>query len=596
MKSVVTDFNPKCIVTDGALYIDDGFKEAIGKEARDAVHIVCWWHQRENVLKKIGIKKELGRVLLRMAYARSKKDITALKRRAEAIATKDVEILALESYKKMIKNCAKNALFCLKVFTGGTVTNSFSESMNNLLRRAELNPKYPMLTILRYIDNFTVQHNCPKHHRFPSSFESLSVLEDEVLDKLTVGALCKCKRIVQNRIKQCQLVRHKGKLCVREERVIRYWEQLHLRRLRGRWRGFDNTAYWEVKHSKDGFGFECSCNAPIYSGMPCPHIFLYAEKMHKKIPVSSFNSRFYIPDDTESNDDQPSISLPEPEEGDDNMDKDMCSEEAEDSCVQDSEQIQTDTVCKVSKLKLDTLDEITLYEQLRKVCVDLTGLYAMPEWTEQASEIKQWCLQASDGLVLGCMSSVTTNITEENAGAVVLNGIQLKTDLGNAHIKRICDNIHIADATMDSTFASPEMCEFRGHLMGVMIKIILVHRVKPDMVLFFNQELQKQVSCLLEKSRTARTTRVASLKPTYGILSSDSYINIPTAVAEFCKKSLIEASNRGVRLSVLLKASDCNKSAKPPARSKKRSRTCDLTPIHPRKRLKSSLYTFLPGP
>ena len=106
------------------------------------------------------------------------------------------------------------------------------------------------------------------------------------------------------------------------------------------------------------------------------------------------------------------------------------------------------------------------------------------------------------------------------------------------------------------------------------------------------------MSRLLAKSRMARTTRVASLKPAYGILTSDSYINIPAAVAEWCKKSLIEASNRGVILSVLLKANDCS-SAKPPnthRKNKKRSRPSDLTLIGPRKRMKSSRYTFLPGP
>ena len=179
---------------------------------------------------------------------------------------------------------------------------------------------------------------------------------------------------------------------------------------------------------------------------------------------------------------------------------------------------------------------------------------------------------------------------------IAFDGIQLKSDLGNARIKRICDSLHITDAAMDSTFASPEMCEFRGDMIGVMIKIILVRRVKPEMVLLFNQELQRQVFRLLEKSRTARTTRVASLKPAYGILTSDSYISIPVAVAECCKKALIEASNRGVFLSVLLKANDCSNPPNTHRKNKKRSRPSDLTPIGPRKRMKSSRFTFLPEP
>ena len=145
----------------------------------------------------------------------------------------------------------------------------------------------------------------------------------------------------------------------------------------------------------------------------------------------------------------------------------------------------------MSKLKLENFEEITFYEQLRKVCDTLTGLYAMPEWTKQALEIKQWCLLGSDGLVLGCMSSVTNNLSGGDTSVIVFDGIQLKSDFGNARIKRICDSLHITDATMDSTFASPEMCEFRGDLTSVMIKMLLVRSVKPEMVLLFNQEFTK---------------------------------------------------------------------------------------------------------
>ena len=184
MVSVVPEFSPKCIVTDGALYIDDAFKEAVGKHARNAHHIVCWWHQHENVLKRTGIRKDFGKVLLRMTYARSKNEIAALKREAERIAPESINTLPLESYEKLIKNCAKNVLISLKLFTGGTVTNSFSESINNLLRTVGLKTKYPMLTILRYLDNFSVQHNCQKRHMLPSSFELLPILQDDVLDIL----------------------------------------------------------------------------------------------------------------------------------------------------------------------------------------------------------------------------------------------------------------------------------------------------------------------------------------------------------------------------------------------------------------------------
>ena len=67
IKQIVPSFNPKCIVTDGATYIESSFSSVLGPGAR---HIVCWWHQRQNVMKKIGIcKRKMARWFLKIAYA-----------------------------------------------------------------------------------------------------------------------------------------------------------------------------------------------------------------------------------------------------------------------------------------------------------------------------------------------------------------------------------------------------------------------------------------------------------------------------------------------------------------------------------------------
>ena len=97
----------------------------------------------------------------------------------------------------MLKNCSKTALIPLKVCTGGTVTNSNSESVNSLLRRAGLNTQYPMLTVLRYLDNFMHQHNNQMKHRFTPSHELLSVLSDDIIENVTTGALSHFKGRVQ---------------------------------------------------------------------------------------------------------------------------------------------------------------------------------------------------------------------------------------------------------------------------------------------------------------------------------------------------------------------------------------------------------------
>ena len=79
---------------NGALYIDTGIEEPFGNKA---LYVVCWCHEKENVLKKIGIKREKVRIFLRMTYAQDKK---TLARRTAAKAERDVEILAAKSLKK----------------------------------------------------------------------------------------------------------------------------------------------------------------------------------------------------------------------------------------------------------------------------------------------------------------------------------------------------------------------------------------------------------------------------------------------------------------------------------------------------------------
>jgi len=54
VKKNVPSFDPKCIVTDGATYINRAYVEATGKHP---VHIVCWWHKRKNARGKKGAQR-----------------------------------------------------------------------------------------------------------------------------------------------------------------------------------------------------------------------------------------------------------------------------------------------------------------------------------------------------------------------------------------------------------------------------------------------------------------------------------------------------------------------------------------------------------
>jgi len=241
--------------------------------------------------------------------------------------------------------------------------------------------------------------------------------------------------------------------------------------------------------------------------------------MKKKIPLQCFNPRFFKDSDVAAPIQQPLVRPPEPGriEYGDGIEEDLpalsvLEEDVDDD--DDYEEMDANTVARVRKLELATLDEITFYEQLRKACDDLTGLYAMPEWKENALQINRWSSSSSDGLALACMSLYSPNLSEEDASAIVFDGIRPTNADGDVQIKRICDNLHITDATMESTFVSHEMCEFRGELMATIIKVILVRRVCQNMILSFVQQFEKQISDLLEKSYRARTFCEASLKIT----------------------------------------------------------------------------------
>ena len=147
---------------------------------------------------------------MKMAYAHSKKRLQALEGKARRIVVEDVKVLANDSWEKMLQNSMNTAFISLKVFTAGTVTNSYSESINSVLRRPGLNTKYSMLTVLRYLDNFASEHNCRAKKRFSSSDELLSVISEDVIHCVTTGALCRFKYKVQKSIDHCTLSKTNG--------------------------------------------------------------------------------------------------------------------------------------------------------------------------------------------------------------------------------------------------------------------------------------------------------------------------------------------------------------------------------------------------
>jgi len=242
-------------VTDGAAYIDSSFSSAL--KTCNARHIVCWWHQRQNVLKGIGFRRKLGRTFLKIIYATNEQEL--YESVDEAIKIANEEETPIKSFDKLLRNWVNCCLKNLDVFTGATVTNSYSECVNRLLRRTGLTTGYPMLTVLRYLNNFCLQHYRKRVPSFSLDSDLRVFIGDDVLRTITAGALWKVKK---NYLKAC-------KCCKVLSGGSAIEETLKFHRGRGD-RPCFKKMIWKVNW-KDGKIPECSCKATLYGGVPCQY-------------------------------------------------------------------------------------------------------------------------------------------------------------------------------------------------------------------------------------------------------------------------------------------------------------------------------------
>jgi len=104
VKDKVPGFKPQTVVSDDASYIFKGFKSAMGR--KDTLHIVCWWHQRKNVLKDKGRKRNVGLIFLKMIRTIKKDDVSRLEGAAYKTAGPKMSKRAL--FKKRLERSKKN--------------------------------------------------------------------------------------------------------------------------------------------------------------------------------------------------------------------------------------------------------------------------------------------------------------------------------------------------------------------------------------------------------------------------------------------------------------------------------------------------------
>ena len=284
VQGVVPTFNPRCIITDGASYIGNSFKEAI---TSDVVHIVCWWHQRETTRGNYTGQKLLRRICLSIIRSSNKEEITLLKQKGKQIPLPKTIDAAKRDM--LLDNAEQNALINLKVFTGGTVTNSYSESINKLLRKAGLTQKFPMLSVLRSITNFAVQYKRRMAWPIAPTDKIRELVDTEVLDKVSNGALRAEKRLLSSAQSRCELKNIVQDGADVQETIT---HKAMSKKRKGKMIALKKIISWHVNWNQDKP--TCSCNALVYSGMPCGHLAVYANQLHKRLPLSCFNPRFFV--------------------------------------------------------------------------------------------------------------------------------------------------------------------------------------------------------------------------------------------------------------------------------------------------------------
>jgi len=84
--------------------------------------------------------------------------------------------------------------------------------------------------------------------------------------------------------------------------------------------------------------------------------------------------------------------------------------------------------------------------------------------------------------------------------------------------------LHINDATLDSTYPSEEMCQFRGKLKAIMIKFVVIHHACPNTLSKLVQQYEKSVNSIKDL-----------------VQSSDL---LPTCSNLYCKTSLVKRIKR----------------------------------------------------
>lgn len=294
VKECVREFDPECIITDGADFIHRAFTRAMEKEVW---HASCWWHRNRAVKRMFGKIGALAKNLQTMVYADS---VEELLERENFVTLKLNELknshprnasfrkCDLEKLYNILKDIGDHSFVTIPVFTGGTLSNSYAESINSCLRKIGLTACSSRMESLFVLRNYcSAGVHSIKGYSKAREVLLQTYMEPKVIEVVSNGVLRHQAKHLEQTEKVCKILREDGPSTVVEELIEKKLDKDWLIQRRA-----ERIVTWEEGSDK----VSCSCNALVYRGMPCLHIARVAIAKNYKIPLSCFHNRYrYVP-------------------------------------------------------------------------------------------------------------------------------------------------------------------------------------------------------------------------------------------------------------------------------------------------------------
>ena len=293
VKECVPEFTDKCqcIVTDGADFIHTAFVKAVKPKV---LHVSCWWHRNRAIKRWFGKIGAIAKHLQTMVYADTVEELVArendvLKKLQELEATclqnASVRQKDIDDLYDILNGINERAFINLTVYTAGTLSNSYAESINSCLRKIGLNA----LGTSRLNSIFSLRNYCKSDVRSIKLYSNErrvlleAFMEPPVMKFVSNGVLRHQAKQLEDAEKICRVVGEDGSSFTVQEKIEKMIRKdLKISRIATR------LVTWDQTSGK----ISCSCNGPVYRGMPCVHLSLVAITKNFKIPLFCFNERF----------------------------------------------------------------------------------------------------------------------------------------------------------------------------------------------------------------------------------------------------------------------------------------------------------------